>query len=1043
MKAAGQTHGWLLLLFLGLTAPLLHGRGARGGDLDRADALIAGRRYDEAMLILAGYAGKNPGEFSRTRGRLRKIMLLRNSYHTLAGELLDLLAADPDNSEKILDLTRRLEAIEPSQGTTRRFIIHVEELALFGRNRRLLERTMAEGQALLDRGDHMAALRRYAGGLEIAGDTFFSAGPGEPADSRFRSSLDTLTQGVEDFAALEAPLRGALAGVERIGSGDDENTLAPLRDCYARLSLPVERLIAANNAMTEAANELDEQLAGFLREDPGMGDQNYLSFVSRIIRGRGDPEEGLLGAAAGLWTSALSPFDAALERGADLAYRNAAAAQESGDFARSREQLELALAHCALGMRYIDDWGRFYRGQDVPVREYFGRDIPVCKAEDYLRCYSLELACAGRAESLPLLEEGQRLASADSAALELWRQGSLDTEAALDREARSRAACHDLAIRTDAVFKRLSASAAAVSDFRQELSGERALFVPLEDVLALFSGMDAAVFVRENAAALREYTIANGDFQRRVAEWKDLFARGSRLLAGNPGDAPLAGLAGLAQNSPPGSDSPSPDSLGPDSPGSDSADPFIARYPREVLELFERIGRDSGRDVAEGRALVVRYEKEPPRFFREPRIAALYNSARSMTRELGELGAAAQALEQGARTQAAQAEAFEREGGRLHREAQAALARNDFALARDRAIRAGERYDASLGIQESAALRRVRDDALVGLGEDIARLEHEALVREVRSLVNAAMGVYFEGRFEAAEEYLVRAVSRRRDSGVEEDPEVSYWLTVVRGAMNIRAGAVIFPTAPLYAEMSQLLSEARKDYHEGTALIAADLREEGFSRFAEARRKTAEVRILFPVNQEASLLDLRMDQVTDPAAFNASFQRRLNEAVSGAARGSVESFAELQNLSRINPGHPGIRGLVDQAEIALGYRPPPPDPRSLARSGELVAAARGILDRNLRSQFPVALEMMNQALALNPSNSQAMSLKDRLQTELGGGGSAVLSSAAEREYRRAALALQRGNTLVAMTIVRQLLSDPRNQQSRRIQDLQKRIESIL
>jgi hypothetical protein len=97
----------------------------------------------------------------------------------------------------------------------------------------------------------------------------------------------------------------------------------------------------------------------------------------------------------------------------------------------------------------------------------------------------------------------------------------------------------------------------------------------------------------------------------------------------------------------------------------------------------------------------------------------------------------------------------------------------------------------------------------------------------------------------------------------------------------------------------------------------------------------------------------------------------------------------------------------------------------------------------VRAQFPIALEQLNQALVLNPSNSQAMSLKDRVQTELGGGGSVVLSSTVEREYQRAVQALQQGNTLVAMTIVRQLLQDPRNRNSTRILDLQRRIESIL
>jgi hypothetical protein len=949
-------------------------------------------------------------------------MLLRDSYNTLAGELLDLLITDPDNVEKILDLARRLEELEGAQGMTRRFFARVEELALFGYNRRRLEGIMVEGRALLDRGDYGAAVRRYAEGLEIYSAAFFSTGDGESAAGQVRFHQEALARSIEEFDLLAASLNGALAGIDRISAEGEENSLALLRDCYARLVPPVERLIAMNNALAEALAYFDEQLARLLREDPGLGDRNYLAFASRVIRGRADADvqEGLLGAAAGLWTSALSRFDAALESAASLAYRSASAGQG---------RLETVIAYCALAMDCMEDWRRFYRGQNFPIYEYFGREVVVFKAEDCLQYYSMELACLARMESGPLLEEYRRLAAADSTALELWQQGRLDLETALAREAQARDACHDLALRVDAVFERLNVQGAALMDFRQELAGERVPFAPMENALALFAGMDADIFVQENAAAIREYTIATQDFQRRVAEWQDLFAEGNRLFTGDA--------------RPPEGARP-PEEAGPlEGASSDSGGAHIAKYPREAIDLFERIGRDSGRDLAEGSGLIARYEKEPSRFFREPRIAALYVSARSMTRGLEELRTSALALEQSARTQAAQAEAFELEGDRLYRGAQSALERRDFDAARDQAIRAGERYDASLAIQESAELRRVRDFTLVGLGAEIARLEHEALVRDLRSLVNTAREIYFEGRFDVAEEYLVRAMNRRRSSNLEEDPEISYWLTIVRGAASLQAGRVILPTAPLYAEMSQLLSEARKNYNEGIALINEDRREEGFVRLAESRRKTAEVRIMFPVNQEASLLDLRMDQVTDPAAFNASFQRRLSRAVSGAAQGSVESFAELQNLSQINPGYPGIWDMVAQAEIDMGYRPPPPDPRSLARSGELVATAQGIIERNLRSQFPVALELLNQALVLSHSNSQAMSLKDRLQTELGGGGSAVLNSAAEREYQRAVQALQQGNTLVAMTIVQRLLSDAQNQQSRRVLDLQKRIESIL
>jgi tetratricopeptide (TPR) repeat protein len=243
-------------------------------------------------------------------------------------------------------------------------------------------------------------------------------------------------------------------------------------------------------------------------------------------------------------------------------------------------------------------------------------------------------------------------------------------------------------------------------------------------------------------------------------------------------------------------------------------------------------------------------------------------------------------------------------------------------------------------------------------------------------------------------------------------------------------------------EMGQLLNDAYRNYEEGAALISANRRSEGMARFNAARQKTQGVKLIFPVNHEAGMLELRMDQVADPEAFNASFQRRLSEAIAGTKRQSSESFADLQNLAELNPGFPGISGALWQAEIDMGYRTVPPDPQTLRRSDELTRAARAIVESNAWQQFEAALRQLNEALSLNPNNDQAMALKDRVQARLGT-GNAVLSSAAEGEYQRAVRELQQGNTLMAMSIVEQLLQNPQHRNSTRILELRRRIEAIL
>jgi hypothetical protein len=298
------------------------------------------------------------------------------------------------------------------------------------------------------------------------------------------------------------------------------------------------------------------------------------------------------------------------------------------------------------------------------------------------------------------------------------------------------------------------------------------------------------------------------------------------------------------------------------------------------------------------------------------------------------------------------------------------------------------------------------------------------------------------GNFQQAENLLLRGQNRWMQANVEENPEINYWLSMVRDAISLRSGREIPVTAPLFAEMGQFLSEARRHYEEGAALIRAGRRDEGLIRFSDARENIRRVKFIFPENQEAGLLELRMDRLADPEVFNASFQRRLDEALAGIRRRSTEAFGDLQNLAEINPSYPGIADALRQAEIDMGFRPAPPDPQKLQRSADLTGAARAIVDANDREYFGAALRQLNEALTLDPDNTQAMALKDLVQTRMGA-GNAVLSSADEGEYQRAVRELQRGNTLISLSIVEQLLQNPRNRSSTRILELRRRIQSFL
>jgi tetratricopeptide (TPR) repeat protein len=335
------------------------------------------------------------------------------------------------------------------------------------------------------------------------------------------------------------------------------------------------------------------------------------------------------------------------------------------------------------------------------------------------------------------------------------------------------------------------------------------------------------------------------------------------------------------------------------------------------------------------------------------------------------------------------------------------------------------------------------ETGLSRLEAEAAPLEYKALLQEFKSLLTNVRETYFNGNFERAEELLVRARDRYQVIHNGEDAELTYWLALVRGVRSLRAGRVIPITAPLYAEMSQLLSDAKKSYDEGMRFLDSDRQSAGLVKLTEARQKTQEVKLLFPVNQEANFLELRIDRITDPAAFDRSFRRHLAEAAAGTKARSLQAFVDLHSLASIDPQYPGIQDMLEQAEKDMGYRPLPSNPRDLAQSDKLTLEAQNMVYGRNQDQYPLALEKLNQALRLNPYNNQAVALKERLQTTLEGMEAAVLDSGAERDYQRAVLALQQGNPITALSILRELLRDPRYRNTAKIIALQRRIESVL
>jgi tetratricopeptide (TPR) repeat protein len=439
-------------------------------------------------------------------------------------------------------------------------------------------------------------------------------------------------------------------------------------------------------------------------------------------------------------------------------------------------------------------------------------------------------------------------------------------------------------------------------------------------------------------------------------------------------------------------------------------------YPTRSLQLIAQTTRlleALRKDVVD---IGGRYSKEPPYVASAPAVVVQLERARALD------GEAVRKIEEGAALAAAalerqrQAQSNRLEADRRLAEARAALNREDFDTARERLDRARERYLASLSFEEDAELRARSDRDLESLGGQIVRAENERVVRETRRLLTEGKTLYNQGEFARAEEALIQARARWKVTHTDEpEPEVEYWLRLVQTALSVKTGRDIPQTAPLYPEMSQLLSLAKKYFQEGKRPGKPATWSAPSSPF-DRRRKSFRSEVVFspcirmPGPGTAHQPDLGSGRLN--RGIRASLVERTRSKID--ARKALETvYSDLLDLDAIDPKYPGLRSLIERLEIMIGLRLPPPDPKALAEARTLTAAAQKTFDSRDVSRFPTALAQLNRALELDPNNDNASRLKDRILTYVGGTATLVLPSAGETIFNEAVAFFQNGDYLSA------------------------------
>ncbi|MDR1388959.1 MAG: hypothetical protein LBJ31_03175 [Treponema sp.] len=994
-------------LFLALPA---FGRGKREAApvrdeaaLAQADQLIAEKRYTEATTLLAAYARRYPNDFASAQLRQRRINGFKEEYNTVAQQLLDVLENTPEDEQLIIALTNLLIELDPQRiAETQDFIIRTREVALFRVNRRRLETILVQAQGEIDRGGLTQALRAYAGGLDIYQIDFFRSGFGTAIETRGRQGIAALNLGVTTFNSILSPLENALRDLEsQTGQSFDQNALTNYRNAYNRVSAELERLLALRNSFLETELNFQNDLERIRVTNPEISTRNFLAFAVVLMEGRqNESGDGFMGVVDSLWNQSADRAMAALERKNQTYFLLLANQGNQRQYNTLENRSQFLAAYTAFSLDLLALRTRYGTAADEESAAIQGQRIVSSQALPFLRNRSLAASAAflGTVGSI-----GTRYSAiAETDTLAAWRSGG-DGAALMQQERNNTAVLRVLGDSSRTLTSEIRGEVAQYQGFDRQYPDSGALG-NLEATQAVADQLYALIRNMESNSSASYYTIANTIQSDTLRAREDTYRRGSALMQGE------------VRN-----------------------DGTVSNRPTEVANIMEEVTSVIDADIQSMDSLIRTYNAENADVLGSSQVSPLHDEALAMQSRFNQTRTQSRALEATARSRAAEAVTRRRDGDRILGEAGAALDQGNFTLAKERLLSATSNYDMSLELEDNPQLREERDSSIASLDARIAAAEYESVIQEVQTLVAQAEQDYWNGNFEQSEEKLLRAQSRWARTQNDEHPDIARWLGLTRNALAQRSTRTIPVTAPLYPEMSQLLSDAQKNFNEGVTFFNRNQNREGELRFNIAKANIQRVLLVYPANETAGILNLRIDQRIDPN-FNTTFQQRLSTARALGMRGSLQGYYDLLVLQQINPQYPGLDQIIAEVEVAVGKRPPPPNPADLARARELVERARPIVLNKITAQTEDARGWLSEAIRLDSANQEARDLY-RIAGEQTV-TTATMTFEAERLYRQAVQAFTRQDSIQALNLIQQIITiNPVYRNNPRVMELAQRVRS--
>ncbi len=1022
-----------ILIFL--TSPCLFAQEKDDLSLFEIDRLIRRTEYDEALRQLNIYIEKNPEKFDNAQTRIKRIMHARNQYSILAEKLIALIQTDPGNNKEIYEITAQLEKFEKNPSDQNlQFVADLKKSAEFNYFRAQFLEIQNATAELSHKGEYVAAVEKAKEGFWLYRDDFY----------------ETQEENVEIIKAVD----NTLAELDqRIAEFEEKNYLPRFNSAVNEFikAVRAEQYDQAVNRLSDVENyfrnyntlrngiiktglDLQAEFAEVQKLNSDLTDASFLPFMFRFVFGVDSvPDSGILGAVNTHWNDTVGRMN-------DEVYAVLLKKYSGYETALNNSLVNEVSRYNSLEKRVLD----IYKIAEVnqqdshvlnnPYEPYYTLGeyaVNLCTNALRLSNIYAQVQTAGQEQEKTL--DNINAGKADAAEVRsLFESSSRLSQTIGEKESQ----------KLENYPWTASYAEASASISRSDFDGLTNKYTQMLD--SIFSET-AEIFNRSWTEITAYYRNSSDQVYNNALAY---YNSSDKYKDGFFTKIPQNVLTELRADI---SKSTAYENTFNSDPELDFG--IYYSYPDLAVQIstYTQNVAQNGITTIDGYETVIleNYQAQTATVEGALSVDSLIAETRAYFEEerekLRSLISASQEQIASARRQMNAAQLARNEADIRFNEAQNALRNNDFETARKKLQDALTKYDESLTNQNDEVLRSETDSKLQSLGENIAKAENEVVVREVRDLKTKAKDAYFNGRFDDAEKYLNQAKIRWAVTNVDEDEEITNLLNFVNTAISMKTGREILPSAPQYPEMSQLLNMAYQYFDEGSRKIGEGDRSGGEADLALALESIQKLQYVYPLNQEASILTLRINRLLDPQKFNEEFAQKIEMAkmMCKSKDTQQEGYANLLDYYELDPSYKGLKDLIYQVEIDIGIRQKPVSNTGASRAKKLIADAQKIYNSagNDTAKLQNALSKVDEALALVSDNQDAMTLKDKITTKIGGNTATVLSTEDERLYQLAIQRLQNNNVVGANAIVEQLLKKPQNSNSQKIKDLKNKIEA--